>query len=110
MAIQLTPRESMTVSQRFDKFLENIRITEEQAADGTVKHGGVRKCLNKHYYDSSSESANSMLVGSWGKHTRVRPPRDIDVLFKLPSSVYQRYETKTGNKQSQLLQEVKNVL
>jgi len=51
-----------------------------------------------------------MLVGSWGKKTRVRPPRDIDVLFELPYSVYQRYEQKTGNKQSQLLQEVKDVL
>src|SRR5204863_93608 len=41
---------------------------------------------------------------------RVRPPRDIDVLFALPYAVYHRYEGKTGNKQSQLLQEVKNVL
>src|SRR6478672_6690387 len=100
----------MTVYQRFEQFLLNIRITEEQAADGSTKHSGVRKCLNQHYYGHASESANSMLVGSWGKSTRVRPPRDIDVLFKLPYSVYEQYEKKSGNKQSQLLQEVKNVL
>src|SRR5690348_1150549 len=100
----------MTVSQRFERFLENIKLTPEQAEDGTTKHGGVRKCLNQYYYSSSSESTNSMLVGSWGKYTRVRPPRDIDVLFKLPFSVYQRYQAKYGNKQSQLLQEVKGVL
>ena len=51
-----------------------------------------------------------MLVGSWGKSTQIRPPRDIDVLFTLPPSVYERYEHVYGNKQSQLLQEVKNVL
>jgi len=51
-----------------------------------------------------------MLVGSWGKSTEIRPPRDIDILFNLPYSVYQRYEQVSGNKQSQLLQEVKNVL
>jgi hypothetical protein len=51
-----------------------------------------------------------MLVGSWGKATEVRPPRDIDVLFALPKAVYDRYETRPGNKQSQLLQEVKDVL
>ena len=100
----------MTVSQRFDKFLANIRLTDDQVKDGIIKHGGVRKCLNGHYYGTSSETGNSMLVGSWAKGTRVRPPRDIDVLFALPYSVYQRYETKYGNKQSQLLQEVKSVL
>jgi hypothetical protein len=100
----------MTVSQRFDKFLSNIALTIDQKADGILKHTGVRKCLNQHYHSSNSEYANSMLVGSWGKDTQVRPPRDIDVLFVLPYSVYQRYEGKTGNKQSQLLQEVKSVL
>jgi len=51
-----------------------------------------------------------MLIGSWGKSTQIRPPRDIDVLFILPYSIYQRYEQVSGNKQSQLLQEVKRVL
>src|SRR5438067_160515 len=100
----------MTVSQRFDKFLANIRLTTDQEKDGITKHSGVRKCLNLHYYNNTSESENSMLVGSWGKRTRVRPPRDIDVLFILPNSVYRRFESRPGNKQSQLLQEVKSVL
>lgn len=100
----------MTVFERFNKFLSNVALTTDQKLDGIVKHTGVRKCLNQHYYGISSEYANSMLVGSWGKDTQVRPPRDIDVLFVLPYSVYQRYEGKIGNKQSQLLQEVKSVL
>lgn len=100
----------MTVSQRFDAFLKNIRLTEDQVNDGITKHRGVRKCLNKHYYSSSSETDNSILIGSWGKDTRVRPPRDIDVLFALPWSVYERFQQRPGNKQSQLLQEVKGVL
>jgi len=100
----------MTVAQRFETFLENIKITSEQSKDGETKHGGVRACLNKYYYNSTSETVNSLLVGSWGKHTRIRPPRDIDVMFVLPYSVYQRLETRPGNKQSQLLQEVKSVL
>ena len=51
-----------------------------------------------------------MLIGSWGKFTTVRPPRDIDILFLLPPDVYWRYEKRTNNRQSQLLQEVKGVL
>ena len=75
-----------------------------------VAHSGVRRCLNYNYYGTSSGAANSFLVGSWGKSTEIRPPRDIDVMFVLPFEVYQRFEQRPGNKQSQLLQEVKGVL
>jgi hypothetical protein len=100
----------MKVGQRFDGLLSNIAITKDQEEDGVTKHTGIRFCLNKHYYSVTSGYANSMLNGSWGKLTRVRPVRDIDVLFVLPYSVYQRFEIVAGNKQSQLLQEVKSVL
>ncbi len=43
-------------------------------------------------------------------YTRIRPPRDVDVLFKLPKSVYDRFQLRNGNKQSQLLQEIKDAL
>jgi SMODS domain-containing protein len=49
-------------------------------------------------------------VGSWGKGTQVRPPRDSDVLFILPDNDFYRFEQRAGNRQSQLLQEVKEVL
>lgn len=100
----------MEVSTRFNQLLANIMLTQAQIDDGQTKHSGVRSCLNWHYYNSSSSYNNSMLVGSWGKSTQIRPPRDIDILFTLPYSVYQRYEQVTGNKQSQLLQEVKRIL
>lgn len=100
----------MKVAARFEALLANLTLTDDQKKDGEVKHAGVRKCLNSYYFGSSSETENSLLVGSWGKGTRIRPPRDIDILFSLPSSVYDRYTSRPGNKQSQLLQEVKNVL
>jgi hypothetical protein len=49
-------------------------------------------------------------VGSWGKYTRIRPPRDVDVLFQLPKATHDRFQQRTGNKQSQLLQEIKTAL
>lgn len=98
------------VRARFRQFHGNLLLTEDQVADGSTKHRGVRRSLNAHYYGSSSETANSFLVGSWGKDTCVRPPRDVDIFFVLPVSVYYRFETYSGNKQSALLQEVKQVL
>lgn len=97
----------LRIWHRFERFLANLELTDAQRQDGQTKHRGVRQALNQEYYDSTSETANSMLVGSWGKGTVVRPPRDIDVLFVLPHDVYQRFEQRYGNKQSALLQEVK---
>lgn len=100
----------MTVSQRFEALLANLTLKSDQRSDGITKHTGVRNCLNSHYYNLNSDYANSMLVGSWGKNTEVRPPRDIDVMFILPDSVYWRFQDRQGNRQSQLLQEVKGAL
>ncbi len=98
------------VTARFRIFHSNLRLTQEQINEGTAHHAGVRRSLNSHYYGSSSETANSFLIGSWGKFTRTRPPRDIDLYFVLPYAVYLRFESAQGNKQSTLLQEVRRVL
>ena len=100
----------MTVGQRFEALLSNITLTADQRNGGITNHTGVRSCLNSHYYGVRNDYSNSMLVGSWGKSTEVRPPRDIDVLFVLPDSVYWRFQNRVGNRQSQLLQEVKGAL
>ncbi|MCG8509720.1 MAG: hypothetical protein MI741_10885, partial [Rhodospirillales bacterium] len=85
-------------------------LTQQQLDDGVTKHHGVQRCLNSHYYGISSDTANGFLIGSWGKNTCVRPPRDIDLYFLLPQEVYYRFSNYTGNCQSALLQEVKTVL
>lgn len=98
------------VRDRFQQFHGNLLLTSTQVDDGITKHSGVRKCLNRHYFGSESESDNSFLIGSWSKGTRVRPPRDVDLYFVLPVDVYHRFQGYTGNLQSALLQEVKGIL
>lgn len=101
---------SVSVAKRFNVFLANIRVTEEQENNGRHCRGQVVAVLNRHYWGLSNQTTNSRLVGSWGKRTKVRPPRDVDVLFTLPYETYERFSKRTGNIQSQLLQEVKQVL
>ncbi|MCW0984041.1 MULTISPECIES: SMODS domain-containing nucleotidyltransferase [Rhizobium] len=98
------------MTQRFAQFIDNLVITDAQLQDGLTKQAGVRDCLNRYFWGYSSETDNSLLIGSWGKQTRVRPSRDVDMIFLLPSSVFHRFQARTGNRQSQLLQEVKNAL
>ncbi|MBK9160389.1 MAG: nucleotidyltransferase [Nitrosomonadales bacterium] len=100
----------VAVSQRFEQFHSNLGLTPTQQLDGYTKYAGVVSCLNRAYYGTSSESDNSFFVGSWGKNTTIRPPRDIDVYFLLPAAVYHRFQNYTYNRQSALLQEVKNQL
>ncbi|MEW6141498.1 MAG: hypothetical protein AB1733_25020 [Thermodesulfobacteriota bacterium] len=82
----------MTIGERFQIFLDRLGLTWAQQVDGYVKIAGITSCLNRHYYGVSSSFSNSLFVGSWGKSTEIRPPRDIDLLFILPVSVYYRYQ------------------
>lgn len=100
----------VAVRQRFRQFHENVNLTLLQKVDGRTKLNGVLSCLNQNYYGHSSEEANGVLIGSWGKDLATRPPRDVDVYFVLPPEVYYRFENRIGNRQSALLQEVCGVL
>lgn len=94
----------------FQQLVGNTQLGSAEYADAAGKHDRVRRCLNRWYYNHDSGSANSLLVGSYGKNTEIAPPSDIDILFVLPLTVYARFSSRTGNVQSQLLQEVKGVL
>jgi|SRR5579863_8854950 len=98
------------VRQRFEGFNRNLLLTPSQRRDGMTKWKGVVSCLNRHYYGTVSETDNSFLIGSWGKDTSNRPPRDVDLYFVMPYAVYERFEGHAWNRQSALLQEVKDVL
>jgi hypothetical protein len=97
------------VIRRFSSFLSNIALTPEQEQDGKTKAESVHDCLRAHYYGDPRLSVG-MYVGSWLKNTKIRPPRDVDIYFYLPKSVYARFAQRTDNRQSAILQEVKGVL
>jgi hypothetical protein len=98
------------VRRRFERLLGSLQLLPDQLRDGETKYRGVVACLNRGYWGVSDETAHCLLAGSWGKGTRVRPPRDIDLLFQLPVDVYHRFQQRSGNRQSQLLQEVKGII
>lgn len=100
----------MTTATRFNRFLVNLALTADQKADAKTKYDGVAGKLHSHYYTTPFTGGTRKLIGSYGKGTAVRPPRDVDILFLLPKSVYDQYDAYTGNAQSQLLQAVRKVL
>jgi|ERR1700730_1687083 len=110
LAATPAPQQWIYVTRRFDQLIDAIGIRQDEIDDGTKKLGRVIASLNRCYWEHSSETLNAILVGSWAKQTRVRPFSDIDVMFVLPWNVYSRFEKRIGNKQSQLLQELRTNL
>ena len=101
----------IAVQERFARFVADLQITSAQRDDGIGKHINAGRALERAYYGGNSESAPpGLLVGSWGKNTQVRPSNDVDSFFVLPPDVKVRFDQRSGNVQSQLLQEVKAVL
>lgn len=95
----------------FKKLIENIRLTDLQKEDAKTKIKSVSEALHAKYYpDQKYDGSTKLLIGSYGKHTNIRPPKDIDLLFRMPASEFERINALAGNKQSQLLQEVRGVL
>jgi Second Messenger Oligonucleotide or Dinucleotide Synthetase domain len=100
----------IAVRPRFEQFNRELALTARQETDAWTKWTGVVGSLNRHYYGTDSRTDNSFLVGSWAKRTAGRPPRDVDLYFVLPYEVYQRFQNHLWNRQSALLQEIKDVL
>ncbi|WP_420806478.1 SMODS domain-containing nucleotidyltransferase [Octadecabacter arcticus] len=78
----------MSVSSRFDDFLSELTQTAIQLDNGRNRRKRVIGALNRHYHASSSETLNSTFIGSWAKSTQIRPPRDVDVQWYMPMSLY----------------------
>lgn len=109
----MSREEPMTVEGvRFAYLLDNLVLTPTQRAGGNTAWRGVARRLNQLYWDIDGHRQNTLLIGSWGKRTAVRPPTDIDLLFVLPNDLKDRYRGMSGamNAPSRVLQLVRNRL
>ncbi|MDP3725854.1 MAG: hypothetical protein Q8R36_01510 [bacterium] len=99
------------IEKQLEKYYENIKLTSTQREDVRIKHNGVCEKLHDYYYrDTTYSGSTKLLIGSYGKHTSIRPARDIDVIFIMPPEKFEQYDDNMSNKQSQLLQDVKKIL
>jgi hypothetical protein len=107
-----TPQQWLYVTRRFQRFLSEIEPTAGQHEDVETKAIGIISCLNREYWEGQLREGltSFVLAGSWAKGTRIRPHSDMDLIFLLPWAVYRRFENRAGNKQSGILQEIKEVL
>lgn len=100
----------LAVTRRFQEFHDGLLLTKNQIDDGIGKAINIGKALEVAYNGTSTDAPPVFLVGSWGKTTQVRPSDDIDIMAKFDMSILDRFQNRVGNKQSQLLQEVRGHL
>lgn len=99
----------MSISTKFQNFCSEIRTAPSVVADISYRYKRIIKQLNKDYWSTESETSHSLYVGSYGRDTDIHVS-DIDVIFQLPYSVYERISNYSGNGQSALLAEVRDSL
>ena len=69
----------------------------------------ITKAVNSEFWNSGSERAHSLYVGSYGRGTATAAS-DLDVLLSLPRDEYERYDSYRSNGQSRLLQAVRTAV
>jgi hypothetical protein len=95
----------MGLADWFCTFCGNIQVKD----GGTIstRYKAITRRLNTDFWATTSDTAHSLYVGSYGRNTAIEGFSDLDILFQLPNSAYERYDRYTGNGQSALLQAVK---
>ena len=92
----------------FKEFRNALAV--ENSEEISERYKAITTRLNKDYWDIESDSTNCLQVGSYGRNTAINGVRDLDMAFELPWEVYDRFNKRTGNVQSQLLQEIRDCL
>lgn len=92
---------------RVKKNIEGVDFFSRELISKRYKR--ITRAVNSEFWGSSSETANSLYVGSYGRGTATADS-DLDVLLSLPRDEYERYDMYRSNGQSRLLQAVKSAV
>lgn len=97
----------MSVADNFRAFRASYLIPATTVGNISYRYRRITRQLNKDFWNTESETAHSLYVGSYGRDTAANGVSDVDVAFTLPAGVYQRYNAHAGNGQSALLQAIR---
>ena len=96
---------AMSVADWFQTFHTNLAITNE--GDISYRYKRITGRLNTDFRNTTSDTANSIYVGSYGRDTAIGKISDLDMAYQLPVALHGQYSGYTGDGQSALLQAVR---
>ena len=84
-------------------------ISQEKRSRISTRYKTVTRAINQEFYNSDSEVAHSLYVGSYGRGTAINTS-DLDIMVILPEEEYEHSDSRRGNGQSRLLQSVREAI
>jgi hypothetical protein len=95
----------MGLADWFSTFCANLQVQD----GGTIssRYKAITRRLNTDFWQTTSDTAHSLYVGSYGRNTAIQGFSDLDIVFELASYLYYQYDGYAGNGQSALLQAVR---
>lgn len=94
------------IGNDFKKICLDIKLDNYQDMINTAHN--IEDKLNEHYYEKDVKKIK--IVGSVGRGTAIKDCSDLDLLYELPESEFEKYDNYDSNGQSQLLQDVKSII
>ena len=92
----------------FKLFRSNIAVAN--ASSISSSYASITMRLNKDFWDKESDVSHRRQVGSYGRQTAIHGVSDLDMVFELPWSLYEKYRKYEVNGPSALLQSVRQSL
>lgn len=68
----------ITVAEAFETFRKRLELSETERKDAIRRHNDVRDCIRADFTID-----RDFLTGSYARHTKTKPLKDIDILFCL---------------------------
>jgi hypothetical protein len=68
----------ITVDEAFEIYRQRLELSETEANDAIRRHKDVRECIR-----SSFDIERDFLTGSYARHTKTKPLKDVDIFFCL---------------------------
>ena len=95
----------MSISKWFSEFCSELTVKD--GGTMSTRYKNITKRLNTDFWATTSDTAHSLYVGSYGRWTATQGFSALDMIFRLPYEEYEKYNNYSGNGQSALLQAVK---
>lgn len=84
----------MTLAEAFNNFIQNIKIKNSELISS--RYAEITSTLNKCFRDTDSNTANSLQVGSIGRNTAINGISDLDMLYIMPETAWNKYNSENG--------------
>lgn len=68
----------INVTQAFEIFRQRLELSETEEQDTIRRHEDVRRCIAEAF-----DISRSFLTGSYARHTKTKPLKDVDIFFVL---------------------------